>query len=98
MPSIAIHRSAVLLGMLALLVLIVGLALTWHLVGMSHDGEMVMITGCLAVLATALLILRPRGADGGVRVSSPGIPDPAISSTPVAVQRPPPRGDTVLLC
>lgn len=85
------------LVVLLLLVLLVMLAMAWHRVGMA-DHSMMMLGACMAVLASAVLLLV-----GSHREDS--IPDP--TSTPLLrVERPtefvvlgrhPPQEGTVLL-
>ncbi len=93
-----LRRSVLLLALVALLVLFLGLALGWHLVGMDHAGEMAILGGCQVVLAAALLVLRPEGGEGRTPVPLAPLPGEGICTTPAAVQRPPPTGATVLLC
>jgi hypothetical protein len=85
---------------LAVSLLLLGVALTWHQVGMDHRDDMGFAGACLAVLAAALLVLLP-GATGRAGRPTRRIeflrPVPAFPPRPRC--RPPPPGEgTVLLC
>jgi hypothetical protein len=93
-----VRRVVVLMLVAGLLLL--GLALTWHQVGMDHRDDMGLAGACLAVLAAALVVLFP-GTTGRAgrptrRVEFP-LPVPALPPRP-RCRPPPPLDGTVLLC
>ncbi|HXF74347.1 MAG TPA: hypothetical protein VNO79_17330 [Actinomycetota bacterium] len=87
------------LPLLLLAVAFLALALVWHLVGMDHASEAMVLAACLAILATALAALVAFGASGrrwiapGEAVA--GVPT-SSSSSPPRRPRSPPKEGTVL--
>ncbi len=96
----ALARRAPIL-LLAVCVLFVALALVLHQVGMDRHEGMGMLGACLALLATALVVLLPEASR--LRVQPPidrsHLPRPASVLLGRPRSRPPPEDEgTVVLC
>lgn len=74
---------------MAVLVLLT-LALTWHLVAMDHHDGMGMLGGCLSILAAALLLVPPfrRSLGSPIDIDTRSAILQPLSPIPLA--RPPP--------
>jgi hypothetical protein len=93
-----VRRLVILI--LATGLLLLGLALTWHQVGMDHRDDMGVAGACLAVLAVALVVFLPGATWVPRRPTQPvelRPPVPVLLTRP-RCRPPPPDEGTVLLC
>jgi hypothetical protein len=93
-----VRRLVILI--LAAGLLLLGLALSWHQVGMDHRDDMGLAGACLAVLAAALVVLLPGATERAgrpMRRVEVLRPVPALPPRP-RCRPPPPLEGTILLC
>jgi hypothetical protein len=93
-----VRRLVILI--LAAGLLLLGLALSWHQVGMDHRDDMGLAGACLAVLAAALVVLLPGATERAGRPMRRVEflrPVPALPPRP-RCRPPPPLDGTILLC
>lgn len=96
-------RTRPIVWLTAAIIVLLALILTWHLMGMDHDGGMGLLATCLFVAATMLLLLPPVGATALIVESGASRRAWGLGEAPgEPVSRSPPTAGilegTVLLC